>query len=122
MENVEQITLSKELSRLIRRHNVMDYNYIWAGSFPKTYLNKEDAIREYKKRYKLLVEEGYLAYKKHPDKDGILRWRDKLVELLYDLEALSHTDFDILRGMLPAEWDHRPITTINDQTIKLQEV
>jgi hypothetical protein len=121
MADVEYIELSPALSRLIRRHNIQDYWLVWATPFAHTYVNKEDAIKEFRARWRLVVNSGYMTYTEPSDRMGIVKWRDKLVQLAKDLEALSHTDFDLLRRIKPEEAPIRPFTTINGKQIKLWE-
>ena len=108
------LKLSPALSLVIRRQANGDYSLHWADGFFRFYVNKEDAIREYRKRYKLVTDSGI-----RKRIEGVGGWREQLRELARDLATLSHTDFDILSQIKVGEAHHRQITIINKRPIEL---
>jgi hypothetical protein len=114
MKDKGPIQLSPALSRIFRRHFDGDYYLPHVDGFIRANINKEDSINAIKVRYHKYFAERTIALA--GDREGLGNnhaWRLRMHELIVDLKALSHTDFDVLRRMKTGESMDRDIKTID---------
>jgi hypothetical protein len=118
----EKIVLSPALGRIISKHFEGMYNLYEVDSFFRTYINKEDVIREINARYAKMFNNYENIYARNTNTlTGVRKWRQGMRMLITDLKGLSHTDFDVLRYIKTEEAMQRTISTINNKPIEFSK-
>jgi hypothetical protein len=118
----EKIILSPSLTRFMRKVYDNEYCLFWVDTFIRTYINKEDILREINQRYVKLFNDNEKLYARKPNTlSGIRKWRLSMRAMIADLKGLSHADYDVLRYIKTPEALTNEIMTINDKEIEFSK-
>lgn len=117
---VKTIVLSPELKQLIDSHNNKAWLIHWIhGLF--YFEAKDKIIAEIVKKYDAYFAMYYPAAK-GARKTQFERMHEKVIRMVKEFKALSHTDIDILIKIKETEFVKFPITHIDGQLIIDKEV
>ncbi len=120
----DTIEVSPALRNILQRHQDRDYMLSWFAGMIRTYVNRDLIKQKIRERFLRGMERN--IERLGPEygsgyENAANRYKQGAIEFLNDFDALSFSDIDAIRQILPQETVARIITTINGKQIIFTE-